>query len=73
MTYGIFLGYRMVPGAKFTGQYIVADLSDFVGKSLEVDAYSGDWHLSPHHTEQVFLPKRGICFPLRRKYEKVNI
>ncbi len=37
MSFGILLGYRLAPGSKWTGQYIIADLSDFINKSLNID------------------------------------
>ena len=72
MSYGIFLGYRMAPGGRWTGQYVVADLSDYVGKSLDRDARGADHYIRPHHTEQVVLGRRGICFPLKNKYDRAN-
>ena len=34
MSYGVLLGYRLAPGGRWKGEYVVADLSDFIGKSL---------------------------------------
>ena len=36
MSYGVFLGYQLAPGGKWSGRYIVADLDDVVGKDLAV-------------------------------------
>ena len=38
MSYGIFLGYRMAPGGKWSGEYLVADIYDFVDMPLDVYA-----------------------------------
>ena len=38
MSYGIFLGYRLAPGGTWNGEYLVADLDDFVGMPLDIDA-----------------------------------
>ena len=40
MLFGVFLGYHMAPGGKWTKEYIIADLDDFVGRSLDEDASS---------------------------------
>ena len=37
MSYGVFLGYRLAPGGRWNGEYIVADLDDFAGKDLSID------------------------------------
>ena len=29
MSFGIFMGYRLAPGGKWNGEYLVADLDDF--------------------------------------------
>ena len=68
----MFLGYRTAPGGKFGGQYVVADLDDFVGCDLDVHAYHTIFRFWPHHTEQVFLPDVGVVFPLKKKYDHAN-
>ena len=72
-SYGIFLGYRLVPGGKWNGQYLVADIDDFVGANLDVDAAGTEFRIHPHVTEQVDLGKRGICYPLKPRYERANM
>jgi len=71
MSYGIFLGYRTVPGGNWTGQYIVADIEAFIGKSLGIDEPGAQYRIWPHFTEQVCLGKRGVCFPLKTKYDRL--
>ena len=73
MSYGIFLGYRLAPGGRWTGQYVVADIEDFIGKSMARDAKGTDHYIRPHHTDQVVLGRRGICFPLKNKYDRANM
>ena len=53
MRYGLILGYELEPGGKWTGQYYVADLSEFTGKDLHVDAEVG---------------KQTNVFPLQDRY-----
>ena len=73
MSYGIILGYRLVPGSRWTGQYIVADITDFIGNSLHIDTPGNEFRIFPHLTEQIRLGKRGICFPLKNTYDRVNL
>ena len=74
MSYGIFLGYRLQPGGTWSGEYIVADLYDFVGCNLHIDAsYSEYKHLRPHITDTVAFGKRKICFPLKQRYDIANV
>ena len=73
MSYGVFLGYRLAPGGRWSGEYIVADLDDFVGKDLRIDSAPSEWkHFSPHITKVVKLGKRGVVFPCKEKYDRVN-
>jgi len=62
MSYGIFLGYRMAPGCRWGGQYVICNLSDFANKRLNVHAPGQEHRVWPHFTEQVFLPKK---FPVK--------
>ena len=63
MSYGIFLGYRLAPGGKWNGQYIIGELSDFSGMSLNKDEPETECYIHPHHTEQVVFGVADICFP----------
>ena len=73
MSYGIFLGYRQGPGSVFGGQYIVADIEDFVGNNMHIDATGAEFRVKPHITEQIRLGKRGVCFPLKNAYDRANL
>ena len=73
LQFGIFLGYRLHPGGKWNGEYFVADLDDFAGKSLFEDTSHFEWpNYSPHITKIVRLPKEGVYFPLRNRYQRDN-
>ena len=62
MSYGVFLGYRLQPGGTWSGEYMVADLSDFVGRNLHADAsYTELKGIRPHITATVALGKRRVC------------
>ena len=70
MVTGIFLGYRMAPGGRFGGQYIVAPLDDFVGKSLKMTIRHTTFKFQEHHIEKLELPplegkESQIEFPLK--------
>ena len=62
MVWGIFLGYRLSPGGRWKGEYLTAELTEFVDQSLKVDADSYDFRVTPHITKQVRLGSSGIIF-----------
>ena len=51
MVWGIFLGYRLAPGGRWSGEYLTAELTDFVDQSLRIDADSYDFRVTPPHHE----------------------
>jgi len=71
-SYGIFLGYRLHPGGRWNGEYLVADLDSFVNANLEVGAKGNELRIHPHVTERVNLGKRGVCFPVKPAYDRAN-
>ena len=74
MSYGIFLGYKLVPGGRWSGEYIIADLSDFIGRNLHQDAsYEEFKGIRPHIVDTVAFGKRRICFPLKPRYDIANM
>ena len=73
MSYGIFLGYRLAPGGRWNGEYIVQDLDTFIDMPLDAEASSTECYVHPHITEQVRLGARGICFPLKPAYDRANL
>jgi hypothetical protein len=50
---GIFMGYRMAPGGKFGGEYIIVDLSDFKGISLALTARHTKFRFHEHFVQQI--------------------
>ncbi len=70
---GIFLGYQMKPGGMWSGEYIVADLSDFAGGDFREDAAAKDWNfIRPHITKTVKMDSYGVRFPLKPKHMRYN-
>jgi hypothetical protein len=72
MQCGIFLGYRTSPGERWNGEYVIADLDNFVNKSLDIDADYAQFQIYPHITKQVKLGLDGVFFPLKQKYDWYN-
>ena len=71
-SYGICLGYRLAPGCRWNGEYIVADLTDFVNLDLSESASGQGIHLYEHVTKVVKLPTNGYIFPLKQRYDYLN-
>ena len=70
----VYSGYRLTPGGKWNGEYLVCDLEDFAHRQFHEDA---DWTiLYPHITKQVVLPLDDgvevVRFPLKAKHERHN-
>ena len=63
---GIFLGYRLAQGCRWNGEYIVADLTDFVNLDLAEAASGQGIHLYEHVTKVVRLPKT-VSYSLSHK------
>ena len=68
LQYGVFIGYSLAPGDKWSGQYLVCDLDDFVDVDLNADAEHKDIAIKLHYTEIVKMCTEGIHFPLKKKY-----
>ena len=67
------MGYRLAPGGEWNNEYLIADLTDFIGKDLSIDADHGDYSdFFPHITKVVYVPKGDFTFPLKAKYEHIN-
>ena len=65
---GIFLGYKLLPGGLWQGEYRVVDLICFVGMTLN----SWGSHSDVKHQvvkEIVWNSKLNVVFPLRAKYD----
>ena len=70
--YGMFLGYRLSPGCRWNGEYLVGDLSDFVDLDLCEDASARGVQIYEHVTKVVQLPKGGYVFPLKKRYDHLS-
>ena len=57
--FGIFLGYRLSPGCRWNGEYLVGDLADFVDLDLSEDASARGVQIY----EGRFRPSIGHIFP----------
>ena len=71
--FGIFLGYRLSPGCRWNGEYLVGDLSDFVDLDLCEDASARGVQIYEHVTKVVSLPAIGIAFPLKARYDFLHV
>ena len=61
-SFGIFLGYRLAPGCRWNGEYIVGDLTDFVSLELAEAANGQGIHIYEHVTTVFRLPNNGYIF-----------
>ena len=63
----------MGPGYTWQGLYKVWPLEDFVGADLSITSPAMAHRMNtPHLVKVVEIPSRGIHFPLREDYEKIN-
>ncbi len=70
---GVFAGYKIRPGYQWAGQYLVWDLRDFIGVSLQRDTGVHNIGLrSPHQSSKVELYNGELFFPLKARYDRVN-
>ena len=70
---GVFAGYDLGPGLKWSGKYRAWALSDWIKQSLAYDASRPIGKLRvPHYTERVEL-KEPLEFPCKANYEKINV
>ena len=72
MSYGIFMGYRLQPGGRWNGEYMVKDINDFMGIPLHMEAPYNLFKRKPHITKKVEYGSRKIHFPLKERYEWYN-
>jgi hypothetical protein len=71
-SFGIFLGYRLAPGCRWNGEYLVADVTDFINLDLLEAASGHGIVIHEHITKVVRLPKEGYVFPLKQRYDFIN-
>ena len=73
MCCGIFSGYRTAPGGRWNGEYLVADLNEFVGKPLRWDEPAAMFsRVAIHVTKKVKLGASMIRYPLRERCNWYN-
>ena len=72
LDYGIFLGYRVAPGGRWNGEYLVCSLDNFIGACLRWDAESTAFNLSVHITKKVVFDHKELRFPLQERYNWWN-
>ena len=61
---GIFAGYELTPGCKWSGMYMVWSLEDFAEMDLSTKSSSlSRRYRRPHEIKVVDLPDEVICFP----------
>ena len=71
--YGVFAGYEMGPGYKWTGKYLVWHIDEFVGVVLARDAHSLEGGLrKPHVTDTIWMAEGPDIFPLKAEYDRIN-
>ena len=63
---------RACASRRWTGQYFVADIDDFVGKDLHVDADPREYSFSPHLTRVVHNGRQATAFPYKDVYTLQN-
>ncbi len=70
---GIFAGYKLRPGYKWSGIYLVWDLRDFFGVSLQRDSgYQNIGFHDPHQSSRSELYDGKLTFPLKERYDRAN-
>ena len=71
------MGYRMAPGGKFSCEYVVVDVADFKGISLNMKTRHTKFQIYEHYVQKIALGQlengSHYKFPLRAKYERANV
>ena len=72
MRIGIFVGYRLKPGAFWKDEYLVLDLEIFNGVDLSIDAKSFGL-ITPIIVKTIYFdPKAEVSYPLKTRYDWYN-
>jgi len=70
---GVFLGYVLDPGGKWSGQYYVAALEAFAGRPLHKRTPPSKCKVHIQRVREILpVTKADIFFPLRGTYERCN-
>ena len=74
LSVGIFLGYDLDYGAVWNGLYVVADLDDFAGQSLDANEPHTSFQkiAMPHYTKVIRIENDEVRFPLFERYQAAN-
>ena len=72
---GIFVGYVLDPGLKWSGEYMAIALDDFANKSLAINssAFGEAQFRFPHRVKRVNIPGTNFQFPLKEEYDRINL
>ena len=68
---GVFAGYVVTTGQNWSRKYRVWDMKEFANVNLSMDAAVPRKLAQPYQTEVIYFPK-GITFPLKAEYERMN-
>ena len=70
---GVFAGYDLHSGHKWSGSYLVWHLDEFRNVCLARDAHSLEGGLcNPHVTDTIWVVEGPDEFPLKAKYDRTN-
>ena len=70
---GVFMGYVLDPGGKWSGEYYVAMLSAFAGKPLHRHTPAAKIRVHVQRVREVnHVRREDVYFPLRYAYEAAN-
>ena len=70
---GVFAGYELSSGCRWSGIYMVFFLEEFVGIDLSSkSSLLARKQRRPHKTKADELLEEGICFPLKSEYDHAN-
>ena len=70
---GVFAGYVLTPGYKWSGDYLVWELTAFRGADLRDSATRLHQRMAdPHVTKVIELAENKVMFPIKAHYERIN-
>ena len=70
---GVFAGYELASGYRWSGIYMVWSLDEFIHIDLSVkESGLSRRQRKPHKIKAIDLPDEGIVFPLKSEYDRIN-
>ena len=70
---GVYAGYEITLGYRWSGKYLVWRLEDFVDMDLRQNSYAiNQRQLLPCIVRELERVEEGVIYPLKAKYERVN-